>query len=72
MHVNHCVVDCLTCRLATQNQEFHREVQSAWCSWSTGMVYIPIQQRLLGLHVIVGGIPYLPGTKIANGPKCTT
>ena len=31
VQVNHCVVDCLLCPLlcATQNQEPHREVQSA-------------------------------------------
>ena len=74
VQVNHCVVDCLLCPLfrATQNQEPHREVQSARGSWSVCMVYIPIQQPLSGLHVLPGSIPYLPGTKMGNAPKWAT
>ena len=72
--MNHCFVDCLLCPLlcATQNQEPHREVQSAWGSRSVCMVYIPFQQPPSGLHVLPGSIPYLPDTKMANGPKWAT
>ena len=72
VQVNHCVVDCLSCQLlcATQNQVSHREVHSARGAWAVYMVYIPIQQPLSGLHVLPGSIPYLPGTKMAKGPKC--
>ena len=47
-------------------------MQSAKGFWAGCTVYIPIQQPRSGLHVIPGGVPYLPGTKIANGPKCST
>ena len=74
MHVNHCVVDYLTCPwlCATQNHEVHKEVPSAERSWSRCMVYIPFQQPLPCLHVLLGSRQYLLGTIIANSPKCNT